>query len=492
MENLFTFYDAIVLALYFAATLGLGAMAIRKASNIEGYTSAGGVLPGWLTGLSILGSFVSSISFLALPGKAFASNWNAFVWGLSLPFATYIAAVYFVPFYRSLGNVSAYAHLETRFGAWARIYAGICYLLTQLVRMGAVTYLMALPMNVLLGWNIFAVIIATGLIVTIYTLFGGIVAVIWTEAIQTVVLIAGAIGCLILMFYSMPDGPMQIFDIAISHDKFSLGSFSITDFTTSTVWVLLIYGLFINLQNFGIDQNYVQRYISTKSLREARKSLWISGLTYLPLTLIFFLIGTSLFSFYTAYPDLLPNEYINKPDYVFPYFIVISLPTGVRGLLIAAIFAAAMSTISCSLNSSATIIFSDYYKRYFNAEATEKQAMRFIKIATSIWGILGTLIALGFTAAYNALDAWWILAGIFSGGMLGLFLLELVFKEKSNSSAAAIAVILGISLIAYLTLSPYCSFLPDLGFSPLLIPVFGTSLIFVSGFILTKFFSSKL
>ena len=131
-------------------------------------------------------------------------------------------------------------------------------------------------------------------------------------------------------------------------------------------------------------------------------------------------------------------------------------------------------------------------ERYFNAEATEKQAMRFIKIATSIWGILGTLIALGFTAAYNALDAWWILAGIFSGGMLGLFLLGLVFKEKSNSSAAAIAVILGISLIAYLTLSPYCSFLPDLGFSPLLIPVFGTSLIFVSGFILTKFFCSKL
>ena len=299
---------------------------------------------------------------------------------------------------------------------------------------------------------------------TCYTFVGGIVAVIWTNAVQTVVLIVGAVLCAAIMVFSVPDGISGIMDVAMQNNKFSLGSMSLTNLAESTFFVMLVYGLFINLQNFGIDQNYVQRYISTKSLREARKSLWISGLTYLPLTLIFFLIGTSLFSFYTAYPDLLPNEYINKPDYVFPYFIVSSLPTGVRGLLIAAIFAAAMSTISCSLNSSATIIFSDYYKRYFNAEATEKQAMRFIKIATSIWGILGTFIALGFTAAYNALDAWWILAGIFSGGMLGLFLLGLVFKEKSNSSAAAIAVILGISLIAYLSLSPYCSFLPDLGF----------------------------
>lgn len=485
MDSHFTVLDSAVLAAYFVLTMLIGALAVGKAKNIEGYTAAGGKLSGWLTGLSILGSFVSSISFLALPAKAYASSWNAFVWGLSLPIATFIAVKYFVPFYRKIGGVSAYGHLEERFGAWARIYAGLCYLLTQIARIGAVTYLMALPMSLLLGWNIYAIILITGLAVTVYTLFGGIVAVIWTEAIQTVVLIGGAIGCALLMVFSLPQGAGRVFEIADAAGKFSLGSFSITDFSTSTVWVLLIYGLFINLQNFGIDQNYVQRYASTKSLKETKKSLWVSGVVYLPLTAVFFFIGTALYAYYSVYPNLLPAEIAAKPDYVFPYFIISELPCGLRGLLVAAIFAAAMSTVSCSLNSSATILFTDYYKR-FNPSCGQKRSMRFIKIATLAWGALGTAIALAFTKTYNALDAWWILAGIFSGGMLGIFLLGLMCRRADSKSAAA-ATVLGILLIAWLSLEPRCDFLPHTSLSPFLIPVFGTSTIFLTGFLLSKF-----
>ena len=183
--------DIAVLAVYFVATMAVGMAFTRRSRSVEGFTAADRSLPGWLTGLSILGTYVSSITFLALPAKAFAGNWNPFVFSLSIPLATWIAARWFVPFYRRSTHVSAYQHLEQRFGPWARTYASLCYLLTQLARMGTVMYLMALPLSALLGWDVRGVILLTGVSVTIYALVGGLVAVIYTDAFQTVVLMAG-------------------------------------------------------------------------------------------------------------------------------------------------------------------------------------------------------------------------------------------------------------------------------------------------------------
>ncbi len=225
--------------------------------------------------MSIFATFVSSISFLALPGNAFSGNWNGFVFSLSIPLAAWLAVKYFVPLYRKLKSESAYFYLEQRFGAWARIYASICYLLTQLARMGAIMYLLALPMNALLGWSIPSIIILTGISVVIYSMWGGIEAVIWTDAVQGIILIGGALACLGVIFFGMPEGPSSIFSIANEADKFSLGSFKL-DFTTSTFWMILVYGLFINLQNFGIDQSYVQRYLTAKTEEEAKK-IYLAG-----------------------------------------------------------------------------------------------------------------------------------------------------------------------------------------------------------------------
>ena len=192
MKAHFTLLDGLVLGGYFLITMAVGLAFWRRSRSVAGFTAAEGSLPGWLTGLSILGTYISSISFLALPGRAFAGNWNPFVFSLSLPLATWIAVKYFLPFYRNSGHVSAYAHLEERFGPWARIYASSCYLLTQFARIGTVTYLMALPMQVLLGWDIRLIIVVTGVVTTLYTFVGGIVGVIWTDAIQTIVLVGGA------------------------------------------------------------------------------------------------------------------------------------------------------------------------------------------------------------------------------------------------------------------------------------------------------------
>ena len=300
MQKHFSGIDWFVLILYFLGTMSIGFYFYRKSRSREGFTAAGRALPGWACGLSIFATYLSSISFLALPGKSYAGNWNPFVFSLSLPIATWMAVRFFLPYYRKTGEISAYAHLEHRFGSWARMYASFFYILTQLARIGVVMYLMALPLSILLGCDIRIIIIITGISVTVYSFVGGIVAVIWTDALQAVILMIGAVVCALLIVFNMPQGPQQVFQIAAENHKFSMGSFG-SSFTESTFWVVLVYGVIINLQNFGIDQSYIQRYISSKNDIEARKSVWLGGLLYLPVSAVFFFIGTGLFAYYQVH-----------------------------------------------------------------------------------------------------------------------------------------------------------------------------------------------
>lgn len=488
--------DWVVVGAYFAVVLGVGVYFYRsgRSSTASGFTKADGVMPGWVVGLSILATYVSSISFLALPGRAMAGNWNAFVFSLSIPLAVWIAARWFVPYYRSTGDVSAYSHLEARFGPWARIYAGVCYLLTQLARMGSVMFLMALPMHLLLGWEIHWIILLTGASVIAYTMLGGIVAVMWSDAVQAAVLMAGAVLCLVLLVAGLPGGAGEGWAVAQEAGKFSLGSFG-ASLAEPTFWVVLAYGFVINLQNFGIDQNYVQRYIAARSEKAARRSLWLGGMLYVPVSAVFFLIGTGLFVFYGQQPGLLPVglEGTDAADRVFPYFILTQLPVGVRGLLLAAIFAAAMSTLSTSLNSSATLILTDWYRRFLRPDADERQSMFVLHGASLVWGVLGTGVALAMTGVKAALDAWWTLSGIFAGGMLGLFLLGLI-SRRAGSPAAATAVGVGVLVILWMTLSPASGVVPEAWQNPLhsfLTVVVGTMAILLTGLLLSCWSSRR-
>ena len=494
MERHLSLLDGIILVVYFLGVVGVGVFFYSRSRTTEGFTAGGRAMPGWVCGLSILATYLSSISFVALPGRAYAGNWNPFVFSLSLPIAVFIAVRFFVPLYRKNREVSAYSYLEKRFGLWARTYAGVCYLLLQLARMGAVMYLVALPLSLLLGWDIRMIILLLGISVIIYTMAGGIVAVIWTDAIQAIVLTVGAVVCATIMLFSLPEGPGQLFTIAAEHEKFGLGSFGLS-VAEATFWVVLIYGIFINLNNFGIDQGFIQRYIASSSEKEAARSVWLGGMLYLPISALFFFIGTALFAYYNAQPDLLPVtlEAEENPDRVFPYFIVSVLPDGLKGLLIAAVFAAAMSTVSTSLNSSATLLMTDFYKRYFCSEATEKQSMTVLYSATLIWGIGGTLIGLAMIGVKHALDVWWELASIFSGGMLGLFLLGSVSRWVSNMPAF-IGVVIGVLVIAWMSLSQYFTGSLETFRSPFhgfLTVVIGTLVIFLVGMIANKLIGSR-
>ena len=480
--------DFVVFAVFTLGVVFFGCSFFKKGSSAEEFAHAGRSLPGWVVGMSIFATYVSSISYIGYPGKAFATNWNAFVFSLSIPLAAFLAARYFVPFYRYSGSVSAYTFLEEKFGRWARLYASACYLLTQIARMGSILYLLAMPMHILMGWDMVAVIIATSALVIIYSMMGGLKAVIWADAIQGIILIGGALLCLGILMFSMPEGPLQTFQLAIDAtegNKFSLGSFS-TSLTESTFWVCLIYGIFINLQNYGIDQNYVQRYHTAKSLRAARFSVLFGGYLFIPVSALFFLIGTALYSYYADGVAPLPHSIAEHPDYVFPYFIVSSLPVGLRGLLIASIFAAGMSTISTSVTSAATVILTDYVQPYHN---TLRSPLTTLRISSVAIGVLGALTAIAMLGVKSIVDAWWILSSIFSGGMLGLFLLG-IMPRRIGRGAALVGCLAGIVVIAWISLSSIIG-LPGPHLHEYLAIVLGTTTIFCIGFLTAFLTNSK-
>ena len=467
--------DLLILLAYLAGVTVFGcSFYFRKsAKGTAGFVSGGGRVPSWAIGLSIFATLVSSISFLALPAKAFASNWNALVFSFAVPLTAIVAAFAFVPLYRNLNSVSAYAFLEKRFGPWARMYGSVCFLVMQTARSGVILYLLALLLRTLFGWSVPAIILGVGLTTCIYSMLGGVLAVIWTDAIQSIVLIAGTLLCIGVLVFTMPDGFAAAASRVWAEGKISLGSFSFSDWAGETFWVTFIYAIFINLQNLGIDQSYTQRYISAKDKCGAVKSVCLGSFLYLPVTFCFVAIGTLLWAYYAGRPDTLPAEVAAVKDSVFPYFIVHSLPPGVTGLLVAAITAAAMSTISTTLNSGATVIMEDWFLRYVRRDASERSCVAVLRASTVALGLVSVAIALAVIGVESALSTWWMLQSVLSGGMLGLFLLGWV-SRRVYPWQAVVATLLGIAVVAWVV---FCQKL----FHANLAIVFGTAVLFASG-----------
>jgi SSS family solute:Na+ symporter len=504
--------DLVIIALYMLGMIVVGFYFSRKNKNPDQFTKASGKIPQWAVGISIYATFLSSNTFLGVPGKAFGSNWNAFVFSLSMPIAAWIGAKYFIPFYRNSGEASAYTHLERRFGAWARTYAVICFLLTQLARMGSIFFGMALSLQAMTGYSMQSIIIVMGIIIILYTVLGGMEAVIWTEVAQGIIKTLGAFIILYFIIIKMPGGINHIIDIGKGDRKFSLGSFKF-NFTDSTFWVIFFYGIFINLNNFGMDQNYVQRYQATSSAKEAAKSLWLCVKLYLPVSLLFFIIGSSLYAWYQMHPEMLdairlraaaerlpanvsakeiaafaatltPHDYGDK---ALPDFMVHVLPVGVVGIIVSAILSAAMSTISSGMNASATVFTFDIYQRYVKKNMNNKQTLRLLFISTFVIGVLGIITGIAMIGVKSILDIWWQLSGIFAAGMLGLFLLGIVSKQTKNTEAF-LAVVIGVLVITWMT---FPSMIPEKfsylrsTFNTNMIIVIGTLAIFLAGIFFT-------
>jgi SSS family solute:Na+ symporter len=481
MGNNISSLDYLIIVIYLIGTTIFGSWFVKQSRDMKGFTLAGKIIPGWAIGLSLMATYLSSISYLANPGKSYASDWRPFVFSLTLPIAILIASKWFVPLYRNKVQTTAYEYLEQRFSLWARVYMGAAYILLQIGRFAVVLYLTALALSALLNIDIKSLILVLGVLTIIYTLLGGFAAVIWTDVVQAVVLFLGGLVCLVVLLINMPGGFEHLSTVAIREHKFALGSIDF-DFVTQSFWVILIFGIVENLKNFSVDQNYVQRFLSAPTESEAKKALWLGGLLYIPISALFFMIGTALFAYYLNVP---PENLPAKADQIFPYFIVHELPTGMAGLVIAGVLAAGMSTMSSSLNSAATVFTIDFYKRVLKPKSDDHAQLQAIRYSTAIIGLLSTVASLAMINAKTALDVWWEMSAIFGGGMLGLFL-SAILMPKLKSGQALTATILGLLFVSWASGSKLLFENGNWGFSlnTMMIGVIGTLVIIGTSYIL--------
>jgi SSS family solute:Na+ symporter len=419
--------DIGILFLYSCVLIGMGVYYARKCRTADQFMVADRSIPAWAAGLAVMSAYTSSISYIATPGKAFDSNWHPFIFSLCILPVAWLVCKYAVPYYRKTQLISVYSFLEERLGSWGRIYAALAFVLYMIGRVAVILYLASLLLSTFVSWNIAVVIIVIGLITIIYTLLGGMEAVIWTDVMQSIIMIVGILFCAVSLSIHVFSGSEPLIQAAVDGNKFSFGSLKFTLASQAhlfdrTVWVMLIYGVTEALRSLLADQNYVQKYCSVPTEREAKRSIWIAMLIYIPLTAVFLYIGTTLFAFYSR-SDELAQAGIVKGDQVFPYYIATQVPAGLKGLIIAAILAAAMSTVDSALNCSATVLLLDFHKRYFKPDIGERASVLFLRLGTIVWGILGTGAALLMIRARSILDIWWQISGIFGGALLGLFLL---------------------------------------------------------------------
>lgn len=440
--------DLVVLGLYLTGMLGVGLYFARKNATTEEYFVGGRSFPGWAIGLSMLGTSISSITFLAFPAAAFQGDWRQLVANLMLPFVAVVAIIVFIPFFRRGQLTSAFEYLEDRFGPAVRVYGTISFILLQLLRLGTVLYLVAIPVGLLTGLDMRIVIIAVGVFIAFYTVFGGIDAVIWTDVAQSFVLWFGGLLCVGVILLELPGGFSEILTVAQRDNKFSLGPTAFES-AEQTIWAVALLGVFNWLAMYSSDQNVVQRYVAARSMKEARKATTLYSVIAVPTWTFFFFVGTCVYVYFQAFPDTRIADL--EADQVFPYFILTRVPAGFSGLVIAGVLAAAMSSLDSSINAIATISTVDILKRFVAPGRDDKfylWAARGIATVAACLMIIGAIV-FSSVEKESMNDVNWIVTSIFGGCLVGLFLTGF-FTTSIGYRAALVGVAVAIGVNVFL------------------------------------------
>ncbi len=464
-----------VLALYLAAMLGVGMWCGRGISNTRGFFVADGKLNYILVGLSILGTYLSALTMMGLPGMSYGEHdWTYMVQLPCLMLTAMIITGIVLPRYRAAGIVSVYEYLEQRIHVSTRLIGAVCFILFSIGRMGLVLYLPALAFHTVTGTPLWLAIVLMGAVITAYTVIGGMKAVVWTDAIQVVIFILGAFLTLAYIFNDL--GVQTFFDVGIEHHKFRT---LIPDFDPKrivTLW-LILETIFQTIRIYGTQQDMTQRYMTTPSVTAANRSVWIAIISYIPLGFIFYFLGTALYAFYRAHPAVnLPG----KADPMYPYFVMHHLPAGVAGIVIAAIFAAAMSSIDSCMNSSSTVCVEDFWRRFSKKQRSEDEYLRLARRLTLFWGAAAVVMALAFMKIRYAQIVWGKVMGISTNGMLGLMALAFL-PIRINKWAAGAGFVSSYAAL-FLMMAGGVNFL--------LWPVVGNLVCFFVGLFLNPLFSA--
>ena len=462
--------DVVCLAGYM---IGIGLMGVwfaKRNVTTEDYFVGGRSHKGWVIGLSLVGTSISSISFLGFPADAFKTAYLRMVPNFMLPVALLIAATVFLPFFRKNYIASAYEYLEMRFGPGIRVYGAVAFIAQQLVRISTVLLLVSIMLETLTGLHPIYCIVIAGLFVGFYTIVGGIHAVIWTDVMQTIVLALGGVVCLMIVITRLDGGLGEIIEVATANSKFSFAEYDVgtgglkpvswdITFQEKTATMMLFIGLTIWLTEYSCVQHTIQRYAAARTDRDARQAMAVAGLTSLPIWFFFMFIGTSFFVYYQAFPTDATAEMlggVRPAEDVMPYFIVHELPIGLKGIVIAAALAAAMSSIDSSINAISAVSVIDIYQRHVAQGRDDRHYLivaRCVAVVASVLMILGTVWLTTFNIK-TIQDTSTMLTAVLGGGLFGLFMLGML-TTRGNGRAAACGIACTLIFVGWTLLAKH-------------------------------------
>lgn len=473
-ETNYGWWDHISVALYFAVMLYIGFHFSKQSSNTEDYFRGGHKIPWWATGMSLFATGASAMSLMAMPGKSYAGNWTFFAISIYSILALPIAMYFFAPLIRKLNFGTAFEYLERRFGLSVRIIGSTIFAVYQILgRMGGVLLLPSFALEAIAGIPMHVSVPIMGLVTIAYTFLGGLSAVIWTDTIQGLVMVSAVAGCLILVFFRIDMPFADIWTTLEAQDKLHVfdWGFSLTDENVFTVFVGIV---FVTMLGIG-DQNFVQRVQCGDSLSSTRKAIATQMAVAVPINILLFSLGTALFLFYKGAPESLNP--VMRNDGIYPFFAAQQLPPGISGLVIAALLAATMSTISSSICSVSNLAVDDFYKR-FSAKPTERKAVLVGRIVTLLVGLFG--IASAFYLNSFETPSIWDLAlrvvSIVTATTVGIYTLGL-FTKKANEIGVLAGIVAGMATTYWISVEGLLVFW--------LYPVAGSLITVVVGYIVS-------
>ena len=428
--------DLVVIGAYFALMAGMGFWFMRRNNDADAYFKAGGRLPWWVVSLSIYATMFSSITFISVPAMSFSGDMSYFAISFGILLMAPVVVKWYLPFFRRLNLTSAYEYLEVRFNLPCRLFASAAFILFMVARTAIVAYLPALAITAVTGMDINIAIAAVTLVTIVYCTVGGVEAVIWSDFVQSLILIASTVLIIAVAICGSDGGFAGFVSSGLEAGKFRVFDLAF-DWTRPCFWVVFVGGIVANLASYTSDQCVVQRYMTTPDEKGAAKSILLNGALSFVNCFVFFAMGVALWSFYRAHAGALPPDV--KPDAVLPLFIAHELPPGVSGLVLAAVAAATMSTLSSNLNSAASAISTDFYKRLCLRGKRESGGRLLLcgKISTVVVGFLGGAMALWLANADigNIYDQFQRFLGILTGGLGSLFFMGIFMKRVNGAGA---------------------------------------------------------
>jgi SSS family transporter len=450
--------DYSIFTCYLLVTAGIGIFFSKGQKDIKGYLLADRGMKSVVVAITVMASVFSGISYLGFPAEAYSYGMGYSLLAFSSFITTPVINMLFMPFFHRVKLYSAYQYLEARFTMGLRTIIAAIFVTRTLLWLSVVIYAPALAMEHVTGFPLWVMILIMGGITTFYTTLGGMKAVIWGDVLQFLVLMGGLVAVLIVAVFGTPDGLTGVLKTANEAGRLSF-DFSWDPAIRVTVWGIVLGGTVHNLVLLSTDQTSIQRYMTAKNLKTAKKSMWVKAWLWVPCAFMFYLTGLVIFTFYhSSGQNPVASGVLLNPDQILPYFVVNELPVGFAGVIIAGIVAASMSSIASGINSMTTVSLVDLYGQYSKHETSEKQKVKYSRGMTFVFGIVITMVAFSAGRFGSLIEAPVRIFGLFGGPLLGLFLLG-ILSERANARGAIIGWISGTIVTMFVVFFTDISFL---------------------------------